>query len=182
MRDAIDRTQRALDLHAQHERGRAAQERWMAALTGLASRRDLHGLLAGRVVRLLTDAGQLARDEAARRFAAHLSVGVTAAAKAAWAEGFLAGGGLLLVHDRDLLVTLDDWVAGLNEQEFMDVLPLLRRTFGGFAAAERANIADAVKHLSGGVGPVRAGETVDAGRAAAVLATVAEILGARHEG
>jgi hypothetical protein len=181
MRDAVDRTHRALDLHAQHERGRAAQERWLAALTGLAGRRDLHGLLAGRVVRLLTDAGRLAREEAARRFAAHLSVGVPAAAKAAWAEGFLAGGGLLLVHDRDLLTVLDEWVSGLNEQEFMDVLPLLRRTFGGFAPAERANIADAVKQLGGGTGPVRAEENVDAGRAAAVLETVAGILGARHE-
>ena len=133
------------------------------------------------MVRLLTDAGRLARDEAARRFAAHLSVGVPAAAKAAWAEGFLAGGGLLLVHDRDLLTVLDGWVAGLNEQEFMDVLPLLRRTFGGFAAAERANIADAVRHLGGRAGPVRAEEAVDAARAAAVLETVAAILGARHE-
>ena len=181
MRDAVDRTHRALDLHAQHERGRAARDRWMAALTGLASRRDLHGLLAGRVIRLLTDAGRLARAEAARRFAAHLSVGVPAAAKAAWAEGFLAGGGLLLVHDRDLLAILDGWVAGLDEQEFMDVLPLLRRTFGGFAAAERANIADAVKHLGGGPAPARAEEPVDAARAAPVLATVAAILGARHD-
>ena len=137
-----------------------------------------HGLLAGRVTRLLADASVLPWADAAVRFRAALSAGVPAPAKAAWAEGFLAGGGLLLVHDRDLLVTLDDWVAGLNEQEFMDVLPLLRRTFGGFAAAERANIADAVKHLSGGAGPVRATGTVDAGRAAAVLETVAGILGA----
>jgi hypothetical protein len=176
MRDAVDQTHRALDLHAQHERGRPARDRWLAALTKLAERRDLHGLLAGRVVRLLTDAGLLARPEAARRFAAHLSVGVPAAGKAAWAEGFLAGGGLLLVHDRDLLTILDGWVAGLDEQEFMDVLPLLRRTFGGFAAAERANIADAVKHLRGGPGPARAQEAVDAARAAAVLKTVASIL------
>jgi hypothetical protein len=151
----------------------------MAALAGLAQRRDLHGLLAGRVVRLLTDAGVLPREEAARRFAAHLSVGVPAAGKAAWAEGFLAGGGLLLVHDRELLAILDGWVAGLDEQDFMDALPLLRRTFGGFAPAERANIADAVKHLAGGSsGPARTKEPVDAVRAAPVLATVASILSA----
>jgi hypothetical protein len=179
MRGAVDRTHAALDLHAQHERGRAARDRWMAALAGLAQRRDLHGLLAGRVVRLLTDAGVLPREEAARRFAAHLSVGVPAAGKAAWAEGFLAGGGLLLVHDRDLLAILDGWVAGLDEQDFMDALPLLRRTFGGFAPAERANIADAVKHLAGGSsGPARTKEPVDAVRSAPVLATVASILSA----
>jgi hypothetical protein len=59
----------------------------------------------------------------------------------------------------------------------MDVLPLLRRTFGGFAPAERANIAGAVKQLDGGgPGPARTDEPVDAARAAAVLATVAGIL------
>jgi hypothetical protein len=178
MRDAVDQTHAAMELHAQEERGRAARDRWMTALAGLAERRDLHGLLAGRVVRLLTDAGVLPREEAARRFAAHLSVGVPAAAKAAWAEGFLAGGGLLLVHDRELLAILDGWVAGLDEQDFMDALPLLRRTFGGFAPAERANIAGAVKQTGGGAGPGRADELVDAGRAAPVLATVASILGA----
>ncbi|HEY0718740.1 MAG TPA: DUF5682 family protein [Streptosporangiaceae bacterium] len=177
MRDAVDRAHQALDLHAQHERGRAARDRWIAALTALADRRDLHGLLAGRMVRLLTDAGVLARAEAARRFGAQLSVGVPAAAKAAWAEGFLAGGGLLLVHDRDLLAILDGWVAGLDGPEFMDVLPLLRRTFGGYTPAERANIAGVVRHLDGGgPGPAGTGEPVDAARAAPVLATVAAIL------
>jgi Family of unknown function (DUF5682) len=182
MRDAVDQTHAALELHAQHERGQAARDRWIAAVGGLADRRDLHGLLAGRVVRLLTDAGVLARAEAARRFAAHLSVGVPAAGKAAWAEGFLAGGGLLLVHDRDLLAILDGWVAGLDGQDFMDVLPLLRRTFGGFAPAERANIAGAVRQLGGrGSGPARVEEPVDAARAAPVLATVAGILRAGRE-
>jgi hypothetical protein len=149
-------------------------------LTALAERRDLHALLAGRVVRLLTDAGVLSPQEAARRLAAHLSIGVPAAGKAAWVEGFLAGGGLLLVHDRELLGVLDGWLTTLAGQEFTDVLPLLRRTFGGFTAPERANIAGAVKKLTGGApaGP-DADEPVDAGRAAGVLRTVAAILGGR---
>jgi hypothetical protein len=178
LRDAVDAMQAALALHAQSEDGRAAHEEWTVALTTLAGRRDVHGLLAGRVVRLLTDNGVLPREESARRFAAHLSIGVPATAQAAWAEGFLRGGGLLLVHDRDLLSVLDDWVAALSGQDFMDVLPLLRRTFSGFTAPERANVADAVTHLTGGA-PDRNGlaEPVDAGRAAGALRTVATILG-----
>ena len=178
LRTALDGMQAALTLHAQDERGRAARDEWIAALTGLANRRDLHGLLAGRVVRLLTDVGVLSRPEAACRFAAHLSIGVPAAGQAAWAEGFLSGGGLLLVHDRDLLGVLDDWVASLGSQEFMDVLPLLRRTFGGFTPPERASIGAAVRHLtSGAPGPAQPDEPVDAERAAGALRTVAAILG-----
>jgi hypothetical protein len=177
-RAALDGMQAALGLNTEDERGRATCDRWIAALTVLADRRDVHGLLAGRVVRLLADAGVLPWEEAARRFAAQLSIGIPAAGKAAWAEGFMSGGGLLLVHDRDLLGVLDGWVATLADRDFMDVLPLLRRTFGGFTAPERANVADAVRHLTGGA-PARAGadEPVDAGQAAGALRTVAAILG-----
>ncbi len=170
--------QAALSLHAQHERGRDTRDRWLAALGLLAVRPDVHGLLVGRAVRLLTEAGVLSRAESARRFARHLSIGVPAASKAAWADGFLSGSGLLLVHDRDLLSILDDWVAGLAGPDFTAVLPLLRRTFGGFAAAERANIGQAVRQLTGGA-PARDGpaEPADADRAAGPLRTVAAILG-----
>jgi hypothetical protein len=177
LRMALDRMQAALVLYAQDERGRAAYEMWTAALTALAGRRDVHGLLAGRVVRLLTDTGVLTRAEAARRFAAHLSVGIPAAGQAAWTEGFLSGGGLLLVHDRDLLAVLDGWVTTLPGQDFTDVLPLLRRTFGDFSAPERANIGAAVRHLaSGAPDRSRPDESIDSGRAAGVLRTVTAIL------
>jgi Family of unknown function (DUF5682) len=169
----------ALMLRAQDSGGHAARDQWIAALAGVAGRRDVHGLLAGRVVRLLADGGVLSWPEAAGRFAAHLSIGVPATGKAAWAEGFLSGGGMLLVHDRDLLGVLDEWIASLPGQDFIDVLPLLRRTFSGFTAPERANIADAVKRLTGGAtAQPGAAEAVDANRAAGVLCTVATILGA----
>jgi hypothetical protein len=178
LRAAVDGMHAALALHAQDERGSAAYELWIAALTALAGRRDVHGLLAGRVVRVLTDTGVLSREESARRLAAQLSIGIPVPAKAAWAEGFLSGGGLLLVHDRQLLAVLDDWVATLPGQDFTDVLPLLRRTFGEYTGPERANIAAAVRNLSGG-GPAagQAAEAVDARRAAGALRTVAAILG-----
>jgi hypothetical protein len=180
LRAVVDRMHGALALHGRGERGRDVYDRWIGELTALARRRDVHGLLLGRVVRLLADAGVLGMPEAARRFAAHLSIGIPASGKAAWAEGFLSGGGLLLVHDRDLLGVLDDWVAALADQDFIDVLPLLRRTFGEYSAPERANIAAAVKRLAGGApGPARPGDdSLDAARAAGVLRTVAAILGA----
>ncbi len=177
LRAALDAMHSALALRAQEPRGRAARDQWMTALSSLAARRDAHGLLAGRAVRLLADSGVLSWPAAAARFAAHLSIGVSASGKAAWAEGFLSGGGMLLVHDRDLLGVLDRWVATLHDQDFMDVLPLLRRTFSGFAAPERANIAHAVANLSRAA-PAQAGlsEPVDVDRAAGALRTVAAIL------
>ena len=212
LREALDDMQGALALHAQGGLGAQTQgalgaqtegvlgaparDRWMTALSGLDGRRDVHGLVAGRIVRLLADGGVLAPPEAARRFAAALSVGVQAADKAHWAEGFLSGSGLLLAHDGDLLAILDGWVASLSEQEFLDVLPLLRRTFGEFAAPERSSIDRAVRHLRGssgqrpgGAGPhggrghdVNDAGQIDASRAAGALRTVALILAGTLEG
>jgi len=180
LRTAVDDMQAALALQAQEVRGRRPYELWIAALTGLAGRRDVHGLLAGRVVRVLTDSGVLSREESARRLAAQLSIGIPAPAKAAWAEGFLSGAGLILVHDRELLTVLDDWVAALNEQDFTDVLPLLRRTFGDYTAPERANIGQAVRNLGRGApAAAQPDEAVDPARAAGVLRTVAAILDPR---
>jgi Family of unknown function (DUF5682) len=180
LRGATERMHGALALHGRDERGANAYDRWIGALTALARRRDVHGLLLGRAVRLLADAGVLPMAEAARRFAAHLSIGIPASGKAAWAEGFLSGGGLLLVHDRELLGVLDDWVAALPDRDFLDVLPLLRRTFGEYSAPERANIAASVRQLAGGApGPAGRGDaSPDATRAAGALRTVAIILGA----
>jgi hypothetical protein len=151
----------------------AAGQRWVAALSGLAERTDLPGRIAGRLVRLLLDAGRLGRDEAGRRLGLALSVGPAPAVKAAWVEGFLTGGGLLLVHDADLLALLDGWVSAVPPSEFIDLLPLLRRTFGTFAAPERRAIADC---LTAGRRPTVVSE-VDETRAAAALPVVALLLG-----
>ncbi|WP_255392529.1 DUF5682 family protein [Kineosporia sp. A_224] len=163
------------------------RDRWLDTLHGLVDRADVHGLLVGRTVRLLRDAGRVDPADAAARLGRALSVGADAPAKAAWVEGFLAGGGLLLVHDADLLALLDRWVRGLGEQEFVDVLPLVRRTFGAFEAGERRAVADRVRELPTGTaggaprGAAGAGwPDVDPDRAAAALATVAAILGVRE--
>ena len=73
-----------------------------------------------------------------------LSAGVPAADKAAWVDGFFSDGALLLIHDAELRGLLDDWVCQLDDAQFVDMLPLLRRTFGTFAATERQAIAERI--------------------------------------
>ncbi|WP_040694969.1 DUF5682 family protein [Nocardia vinacea] len=150
---------------------------WLAALHRLADRDDVHGALVGRAVRLLADAGRIDESDSARRLSAALSIGNTAAAKAAWIDGFLGGRGLLLVHDRELLRLIDDWLRSLGDNMFVEILPLLRRTFGGFESGERRAIGQAVR--DGGSGTSRAGTdmTFDVDRGLVAMRTVADILG-----
>lgn len=155
-----------------------ARDGWYAALAAAGRRADLPPLLAGRVVRLLMDAGFLTRPEAADRLHAALSIGAPAAEKAHWAEGFTAGGALLLIHDDALLGVLDSWVRSLTGAEFLEVAPLLRRGFGSFAPAERGNLLRAADSLSGPRARSTAGAAAfDLRRAGAVLAIGRQLLG-----
>jgi Family of unknown function (DUF5682) len=153
------------------------QRRWLATLRALVDRRDLHGLLQGRVVRLLLDAEQL--DDVAVRVERALSHGVDAVDKAAWVEGFFADGALLLIHDATLRRLLDEWVRGLSPAEFTDLLPLVRRTFATFTPAERRLVAG---RLTAEPDRSDAGsEEYDPDRAARALATVDLILATTTE-
>jgi len=153
------------------------RERWLTTLASVCRRADLHGLLAGRLTRLLLDAGRLGIEEVRRRLRLPLTVGTPPAHGAAWVEGFLAGGGLLLVHDDALLELLDGWLADIPADAFNDVLPLLRRTFGGFASGERRAIGERIAG-SGAAGRAGAEPLVlDHERAALVLPTLSALLG-----
>src|SRR5207237_1050427 len=88
-------------------------------------------------------------DEAGLRMSRALSAAVPVPAAAGWAEGFLAGSGLLLVHDDKLLALADGWLAGLSADAFTAVLPALRRTFGEFAPPERRAIGEQAARLDG---------------------------------
>ncbi len=150
---------------------------WLAALHRLADRDDVHGALVGRAVRLLADAGRIDESDSARRLSAALSVGNTATAKAAWIDGFLGGRGLLLVHDRELLRLIDDWLRSLGDDMFVEILPLLRRTFGAFESGERRAIGQAVRDGGSGVSRVDEHITFDVERGLVAMRTVADILG-----
>jgi hypothetical protein len=177
MRDRIDAVHSATGLLADS----GSRARWLDTLGRLVPR--CPPLISGRLTRLLLDAGRLAPDGAAARMSRELSAAAPAAAAAAWAEGFLAGSGLLLLHDDKLLGLADGWLTGLSAEAFATVLPALRRTFGEFAPPERRAIGDKAVGLDGtGRPPVTAAaadDNLDHDRAAAAVRAVAAILDRR---
>ncbi|SNT66131.1 hypothetical protein SAMN05421812_1338 [Asanoa hainanensis] len=174
LRDHIDAVHTAVALLGDD----AERTRWLDTLTALTTRDDLHGLLAGRLTRLLHDAGRLSTRDAGLRLGRALTAGVPAATGAAWVEGFLAGGGLLLMHDDSLLSLVDDWLAAIPADAFTEVLPLLRRTFGTFATGERRGIGERV---AGGGATRTATAVLDHDTAALSLPTLSALLGRRIE-
>jgi hypothetical protein len=108
-----------------------------------------------------------------------LSVAAPADDGAAWLDGFLSGESVLLVHDPALLAIVDEWVSGIAETTFEDLLPLLRRTFSRFQPPERSSIGRQVARLGGGgAAPAAAtSERLDLERARPAVARVAALLG-----
>ncbi|MEV4550234.1 DUF5682 family protein [Nonomuraea wenchangensis] len=155
-------------------RAEGERERWLATLRGLSDRQDLHGLIEGRLTRILLDCGEL--DDAGDRMSRAMSRGQAPARAASWVEGFLSGGGLLLVHDPRLLSLVDGWLTGLSGDQFTDVLPLLRRTFGAFAAPERRSIGERLRS-AGHERDRDDAHDLDDRRAAGAVATVLSIIG-----
>ncbi|MGK5501364.1 DUF5682 family protein, partial [Streptomyces sp. URMC 125] len=181
MRGHVDAAHRAVVLLEREE----VLTRWHAALRSLAVRDRVPGLVRGRCARLLLDDGLLADGEAARLMGLALSPGTPPGDAAAWIEGFLAGGGMLLVHDGRLLSLVDDWLAGVPGESFTDVLPLLRRTFSAYEPGVRRTVGELVRRGPSGPGAGAArwedapgfGAGLDRERADAVLPVLRLLLG-----
>ena len=155
---------------------RARRGEWPAVLTLIAERSDVHGLVQGRAARLLHDGGAWKRSQVGSRVSRALSVGTAPGVGASFVEGFVAGSGTVLVHDRELLDVIDGWVSSLTPESFIATVPLLRRTFGGFEPAERRQLGMLLADLAPATGS-GFGSEIDAERAAAALVTVRQMLG-----
>ncbi|HKR26364.1 MAG TPA: DUF5682 family protein, partial [Acidobacteriaceae bacterium] len=55
-------------------------------------------------------------------------------------ESFLSGGSELLLQDQSLLDLVDDWLSTLAEEDFVEMLPLLRRSFSDFDSVARRRL------------------------------------------
>ncbi|MCB5165868.1 DUF5682 family protein [Streptomyces bambusae] len=163
------------------------RERWSAVLRALAGRDTVPGAIRGRAARLLLDEGRLSGGDTARLMGLALSRAAAPADAAAWIEGFVGGpgGGTLLVHDDRLLGLVDDWLTGVPADAFTDVLPLLRRTFGGYEPGVRRTLGELVRRGPGagpaaaapGSAPTGFAPDLDPDRADAVVPLVRMLLG-----
>ncbi|MEU6479568.1 DUF5682 family protein [Streptomyces sp. NPDC047017] len=168
------------------------RDRWHGVLRVLSGRDTVPGVLRGRAVRLLLDDGRIEPDRAARLMGLALSPGTPPPDAAAWIEGFVGGGGgMLLVHDERLLALVDTWLTGVPAEAFTDVLPLLRRTFSAYEQGVRRTLGELVRRGPGqGGGPAGAavagapgfGAALDEERADAVLPVVRLLLGVDEAG
>lgn len=124
---------------------------WRSCLKALADRESVHALISGYAHRLLYDAGDLDFEGLSHALSRALSSGNSADLAAGWIEGLLSGSGAILIHDERLRSLLDGWLRSVSADHFLEVLPLLRRTFAEYPAPERRLLGERLK--AGGNSP-----------------------------
>lgn len=121
---------------------------WNGFIRSLTQAQHVHPLLAGYAVRLLFEQQQWTEEQTAQTFSQSLSPVHPYDHTANWLEGFLyQSGTMLLIHD-SLWQIINDWLRTLSEEIFVELLPLLRRTFSSFEFGERQQLGDKARQTS----------------------------------
>ena len=119
-------------------------EMWQRELAMIARHVRAAPAVAGLALRLLHDRQAWDVDTIAASFSRALTPPASPAEAGAFVESFLAGGADVLVQDRPLLAALDQWLIDLDDESFIELLPMLRRGFADFASSGRQRILNLV--------------------------------------
>ena len=158
-------------------RGDEQTQVWHRALEQVATQTGAHELLKGASARLLLGERVWSSDRAGEALSLHLSSGAEPAKAAAWLDGFLNRNAMVLLHDAGLWRLVDEWLVGLNEEHFVRILPLVRRTFSLFTAGERRDLGQRAGRGSSVAAAAAPGMTWDEERAALPLPVLRQLLG-----
>ncbi len=120
-----------------------AIESWLDSLREVIGDDQTTPLVAGQAARLLYEGEHITSEDAVKLLARKLSPGTTTSEAAGFFEGFLEGAGSRLIHDERLRECVSDWIMCLDEQTFVESLPLFRRVFSNMDQMERRRLLDA---------------------------------------
>lgn len=124
------------------------QQLWQDTLQQLLYLEQMQGYLHGCCVRLAREQQLIDVEQTQGFLSRALSIGQTADYSAAWFEGFLTHQALLLIHGQSLWDTVSQWVNQLQEQQFIELLPILARTASSFSPAEAQQLIQKVTQKS----------------------------------
>lgn len=116
---------------------------WRQALCRLLSEESgVHAVIRGLCARLLFDDEALSAGEVETLMGLALSPASEPEDAASWLSSFLGESAMVLLHDDALWRLVDEWLVSFSAERFVNVLPMLRRTFTEFSAPERRQLAE----------------------------------------
>jgi hypothetical protein len=152
-------------------------ESWYKAIHRISKTPNVSGLLRGGATRMLFEKEFIDIGDLVTQMRYALSPANDALEAASWIEGFLDGSGLLLIYQPALWNVLDEWVDDLSEDNFKQLLPILRRTFSSFSGPERQKMMELAKRGQIIIDHSDTTALINSERAAMVVPTVKLLLG-----
>jgi hypothetical protein len=149
---------------------------WLDTLATLIEIKQTEPVIHGTCCKILYDAGILTEEQTRLAFDRALSVNNEPSYSANWIEGFLKDGAITLLMDDIIWDIVNNWVKNIEEDMFIQILPLLRRTFALYTAAEKQKIAAQVTSKKTGRTFTATGADFNTTRAEKVLPVFEKLL------
>ena len=120
----------------------AIMETWWQALDSICHDDGCDSGARGVSARLLYQAERQSSEQIHTLLQKLLSPSLPLARSKGFFEGFFANASEQLLYDANLRQLTNNWLIALDEQSFIESLPLLRRVFGSLDAMERRRLLD----------------------------------------
>lgn len=118
---------------------------WYEFVQQIRNSSGAHPLLSGYAARILYDKGKISQEEMQDTLSFYSSVGNAPSDTAYWFEGFLRASGSVLLLDDNLWLLVNGWLCELSDENFIELLPMIRRTFSNFTTVERRKLGEKAK-------------------------------------
>jgi hypothetical protein len=134
-------------------------------------------LIQGYCHKLLYDVKEVDHETTATAFSKALSINNEPEFSANWLEGFLKDAATILILDDAIWNIVNNWLSALDEAVFLQVIPLLRRTFAVFNNVEKRKIAERAQAGHSSIRKNNIEEQIDEHRAQQILPILETLMG-----
>lgn len=120
---------------------------WNRFIIQLRNAANVHPLISGYATRLLNDKREISFEDMRTTLKFYSSVGNSPSDMAYWFEGFLKASGTVLILDDNLWGLINSWICEQTDEAFIEMLPILKRTFSEFSSSERRKLGEKAKNF-----------------------------------
>jgi len=143
MRDLTRRFNHALELVSVEY----LSDGWQSSLSAVINDDKAAPLVRGLGARLLHNKQLVGVEQTANTLSRSLAPAIPVLDAGAWLEGFIDQSGEVFLHDDELFVVVDDWLQSASEESFIEILPMMRRSFSDFDAVLRRRLMQRLSKL-----------------------------------
>jgi len=115
-------------------------EGWQTCLKEALNDERAAPLVRGLATRLLHNKQVVELEQTANTLSRSLAPAIPVLDAGAWLEGFIDESGEVFLHDDELFIVVDQWLQAAPEESFIEILPMMRRSFSDFDAVLRRRL------------------------------------------